>query len=166
MVTPSGYSGDIDGLCGICTISAGVSLCPLARPWAVASATWTETTAPVTNRSLLSDIPLGPSETRQTGPRPLEPFPRTFLLGRLAVSSQASLSTWLNTLKQFQQDVCPSDPRAGRRLCASSASARSHVVLTTWQLLCILLTYVCICKCVCVLCLVAQSCLTLQPLVL
>jgi len=166
VVTPSGYSGDIDGLCGICTISAGVSLCPLARPWAVASATWTETTAPVTNRSLLSDIPLGPSETRQTGPRPLEPFPRTFLLGRLAVSSQAPLSTWLNTLKQFQQDVCPSDPRAGRRLCASSASARSHVVLTTWQLLCILLTYVCICKCVCVLCLVAQSCLTLQPLVL
>ena len=93
VVTSSGCSGDIDGLCGNYSISAGVSLCPLARPWAVASATWTETTAPVTNRFLLSDFPLGPSETCQTGQRPLEPFPRTFLLGRLAVSSQASLST-------------------------------------------------------------------------
>ena len=152
MVTPSGCSGDIDGLCGIYTISTGVSLCPLARPWAVASATWTETTAAVTNRSLLSDFPLGPSKICQTGPRPLEYFPGTFLLGRFAVSSQASLSTWLNTLKQFQQDVSPSDLRAGRSLCVSSASARSHVTLTTWHLLCISLIYVCIRKCVCVLC--------------
>ena len=152
MVTPSGCSGDIDGLCGIYTISTRVSLCPLARPWAVASATWTERTAAVTNRSLLSDFPLGPSKIRQTGQRPLEYFPGTFLLGRFAVSSQASLSTWLNTLKQFQQDVSPSDLRAGRSLCVSSASARSHVTLTTWHLLCISLIYVCIRKCVCVLC--------------
>ena len=96
VVTPSGCSGDIDGLCGNYSISSGVSLCPLTRPWAVASVTWIETTAPVTNRSLLSDFPLGPSETCQSGQRPLEPFPRTFSLGRLAVSS---LSTWLNTLK-------------------------------------------------------------------
>ena len=57
--------------------------------------------------------------------------------------------------------MCPSDPRTDRHLCASSTSAHSHVVLTTWHLLCILLTYVCICECAYVLCSVAQSGLTL-----
>ena len=110
--------------------------------------------------AIQSDFPLGPSKTRQTGPRPLEHSPRSLLLGRLAVSPQASLSTcW--TPGNSPSRMCPSDPRTGRRLCRSSTSAHSHVVLTTWHLLCILLTYVCICECAYVLCSVAQSGLTL-----
>ena len=88
-------------------------------------------------------------------------LPKNLLARKISSFLSSITLNLLNNLKQFQQNVCPSDPRAGRCLCASSASARSHVVLTIRHLLCILLTYVCICKWVCVLCLVAQSCLTL-----
>ena len=106
--------------------------------------------------AIQSDFPLGPSKTHQPGPRPLEHSPRSLLLGRLAVSPQASLSTCWTPGNSPSRMSLPQIP--------GQVGACAHLALlltAMWSLppgtYCVYYLHMC----ACVLCSVAQSGLTL-----